>query len=121
MALLKKKMTIKKRILRLVLGDQLNINHTLYQDKSDNIYYVLMEMRQETDYVKHHIQKIIGFFLAMRSFSATLKEKGYQIIYLKINDERNRQKLEQNLIYLIKKYQIDHFEYQLPDEYRLDQ
>ncbi len=48
-------------------------------------------MRQETDYVKHHIQKVIGFFAAMREFALNLKIQGHQVVYFKINDERNTQ------------------------------
>lgn len=47
--------------LRLILGDQLNERHSWFQKKYDNVTYVLMEVRQETDYVKHHIQKATSF------------------------------------------------------------
>ena len=114
-------MNREKKILRLILGDQLNVNHSWYKEKSDRIIYLLLEMRQETDYVRHHIQKIIGFFLAMRAFASELKSKGHRVVYLKINDSENRQDLKKNLAYLIQQYQVDRFEYQLPDEYRLDQ
>ena len=47
--------------LRLILGDQLNSQHSWYAGKNDETLYVLMEMRQETDYVAHHVQKIVAF------------------------------------------------------------
>jgi deoxyribodipyrimidine photolyase-related protein len=106
--------------LRLILGDQLNYNHSWYSEKDDSIVYVLMEMRQETDYVAHHIQKIIAFFASMFNFAAYLGSNGHRVIHLKINDSENTQRLTDNLSFLFKKYEIEKFEYQLPDEYRLD-
>ena len=54
--------------LRLILGDQLNSEHSWFQETDENTVYLLAEMRQETDYVKHHIQKVVAFFLSMRNF-----------------------------------------------------
>lgn len=78
-------------------------------------------MRQETDYVTHHIQKIVAFFASMRNFYQHLKEKGHQVIYYEIDAEENKHDLVENLQQLIAKYEIEKFEYQLPDEYRLDE
>lgn len=78
-------------------------------------------MRQETDYATHHIQKMVGFFAAMREFYSYLKEKGHQVVYYEIDAKENQQDLVKNLQQLINKYEIDCFEYQLPDEYRLDE
>ena len=108
------------KTLRLILGDQLNIKHSWFKQTNDYVVYCLFEMKQETDYVKHHIQKVIGFFAAMRQFSQDLKNKGHQVIYLKINDKKNTQKLTNNLSVLIKDNHIECFEYIFPDEYRLD-
>lgn len=80
----------------------------------------MAEMRQETDYVTHHIQKIVAFFESMQNFALHLENKGHNIIYLKINDTENTQNLIQNLKQIIRENEITHFEYQLPDEYRLD-
>jgi deoxyribodipyrimidine photolyase-related protein len=103
------------------MGDQLNHNHSWFQEKSTNILYVMMEMRQETDYVRHHIQKVLGFFSAMRLFAQNLENQTHKIIYLRLDDERNRQSLTKNLEWIIEQNKITAFEYQLPDEYRLDE
>lgn len=109
--------------LKLILGDQLNENHSWFKDDIDNseTLFVLMEMRQETDYVRHHVQKVIGFFLAMRNFAEVIESKGFSVKYFKLDDTENKQILTKNLDFLIKKYSIEYFEYQLPDEYRLDE
>ena len=114
-------MAKKVKKLRLILGDQLNHQHSWFQEEQDDTIYVLMEMRQETDYTVHHIQKVVGFFLAMRNFAEYLTNRQYEVIYYHINDKENNQTLAENLKQLIKKNDIEKFEYQLPDEYRLDQ
>ena len=106
--------------LRLILGDQLNHQHSWFQEVNENIVYCVFEMRQETDYTKHHIQKVVGFFLAMRNFAQELKQKGRKVIYYKINDANNLQNLIENLNQIIQQEKIESFEYLLPDEYRLD-
>ena len=109
-----------KRTLRLILGDQLNHQHSWFTEKNDSTFYIMMEMRQETDYVHHHIQKIIAFFTAMRAFSEHLHEQGHQVIYLKLDDKNNTQSFTKNLNNYLQSLDIQHFEYQQPDEYRLD-
>ncbi|MFI8378701.1 cryptochrome/photolyase family protein [Leeuwenhoekiella sp. NPDC079379] len=107
--------------LRLVLGDQLNHKHSWYKDDSKDVIYFMAEMRQETDYVTHHIQKVIAFFESMRNFADWLEERGNLVIFYKIDHPDNSQDLSKNIQALIKAHKIDKFEYQLPDEYRLDQ
>lgn len=106
--------------LRLILGDQLNPKHSWFREKDTETLYVLMEMRQETDYVAHHIQKIVGFFGAMKAFAEQLRKSGHDVSYWTLDDSANTGALDKNLDFLLENYQIQHFEYQLPDEYRLD-
>ncbi|RXR20552.1 cryptochrome/photolyase family protein [Flavobacterium amnicola] len=109
------------KTLRLLLGDQLNSNHSWFQTTDDSVRYVLMEIRSETDYAIHHIQKIVGFFAAMRHFASELKEKNHRVIYYQLNDPANLQAFDKNLNQLIETENFTQFEYQLPDEYRLDE
>ena len=107
--------------LKLILGDQLNLQHSWFKEVDSSEVFVLMEMRQETDYALHHIQKVVAFFGAMRNFSEVLKQAGHQVHYLALDDKANRQQLEANLNFLIEKFNADGFSYMEPDEYRLDQ
>ena len=107
-------------ILRLLLGDQLNLNHSWFEKVDDSVCYVIMEVQQETNYVKHHIQKVIAFFNAMRQFKTDLEQRGHRVHYIELNDKTNSQSLTKNLLHLIDVYQARVFEYQYPDEYRLD-
>ena len=107
------------KTLRLILGDQLNSNHSWFSTTNESITYVLMEVQSETDYVVHHIQKVVGFFKAMRTFAEHLA-KSHRVIYITLDDLENRQTFSENIRYLIEKHQFTHFEYQWPDEFRLD-
>lgn len=110
----------EQKTLRLILGDQLNIRHDWFGQPRKNIAYTMMEVRQETDYVKHHIQKVTGFFAAMRQFAGEIAKQGHRVFYLRLDDPENRQNIEENLRKLIKKEKFSRFEYLLPDEYRMD-
>jgi len=114
-------MSTKNKNLRLLLGDQLNLNHSWFNTIDNNVIYVMMEVRQETDYVMHHIQKVLAFFAAMREFARELQKKGHQVYYIKLDDPENMQSIPGNLTKLIQEKKIARFEYQLPDEFRLDQ
>ena len=83
------------KILRLILGDQLNPNHSWFKNTDDEILYVLMEVKQETNYVLHHAQKILAIFAAMRDFKSALTKDNHQVIYLKINEKSNQQSFKQ--------------------------
>lgn len=108
--------------LRLILGDQLNTQHSWFSKKDDDTCYVLMEVMQEQEYLlHHHVQKILAFFAAMCNFAHQLKQAGHKVIYIKLDDKDNQQHFDKNINLLIKEHQITRFEYQLPDEYRLDE
>ncbi len=109
------------KTLRLILGDQLNSNHSWFKSIDDTVTYVLMEIRTETDYATHHIQKVVGFFTAMQNFANELKANNHQVIYLNLNDKNNLQTFDKNILYLASEHNFTHFEYQFPDEYRVDE
>jgi deoxyribodipyrimidine photolyase-related protein len=115
-----KPIVLTMKTLRLILGDQLNYNHSWFKQTDEKTIYFMSEMRQETDYVVHHIQKVVGFFESMRNFAIHLEEKGHRVIYYKINATENTQNLINNLENICEENEITNFEYQLPDEYRLD-
>ena len=117
----KDKMNIKNKTLRLILGDQLNINHSWFNQVDPMVTYAFMEIKSETDYAKHHIQKVIGIFAAMQNFAKELQEQGHEVIYIHLNDENNLQRFDDNILALIEKNSFTQFEYLIPDEYRVDE
>ena len=75
-------------ILRLILGDQLNEKISSLSDINHTTDIVMMcEVWDEATYVKHHKKKIAFIFSAMRHFAKTLKDKNYNIHYIKLDDD----------------------------------
>lgn len=107
--------------LRLILGDQLNLKHSWYSTHEEDTLYVMYELNQEATYVVHHIQKIVAFFSAMQGFASDLRAQGHQVLYFDINSIESKKPLKENIKKLIDQKGIEKFEYQLPDEYRMDQ
>ncbi len=105
--------------LRLILGDQLNARHSWLQSTDDNVVYVLAEIRQETDYVRHHIQKLSAFFAAMAQFASQLENEGHRVCYLDLDATADFDSLPELIAALCQRYSVNTFEYQRPDEYRL--
>ena len=76
--------------LVLVLGDQLieTISSLAMADKSkDRI--LMVEVMEEATYVRHHKKKIAFIFSAMRHFAKRLREEGWQIDYVYLDDPHN--------------------------------
>ena len=107
--------------VRLILGDQLNPEHSWFGQKDASVTYVFMEVRSETDYVVHHAQKVIAIFAGMRRMAETLTKQGHQVRYFRLSDKDNRQNFADNLRTVFAETKAARFEYQEPDEYRLDQ
>ncbi len=106
--------------LRLILGDQLWAHHSWFDCVDPDTVHVMIEMRQETDYVLHHAQKIIAIFAGMRAFAGRLRAAGHRVDYLAIDDPENRQALDANLDLLAARHKATRLEWQEPDEWRLD-
>ena len=106
-------------ILRLILGDQLNPLHSWFTQVDENMLYVMMEIRSETDYVLHHGQKILAIFAAMRDFAKQLKAQGHRIKYITIDATDNQHNFVANLKWLVTRYQVQTLQYQEPDEWRV--
>jgi deoxyribodipyrimidine photolyase-related protein len=56
----------------------------------------------------------------MRRLAEQLKKAGHQVRYFKISDKDNQHQFSLNLQSVIKESSAKRFEYQEPDEYRLD-
>lgn len=105
--------------LRLILGDQLNASHSWYQEQQSDVLYVIAELKQEQDYVKHHVQKIQAFFAAMEQFASALARAGHHVLHLTLDDTTPYKNLDELLAHLLDRYGCAQFAYQRPDEFRL--
>jgi deoxyribodipyrimidine photolyase-related protein len=106
--------------LRLILGDQLNPSHSWFREVNSEVVYVLAELWGEATYAKHHAQKILGFFAAMRRFAEFLKRQGHSVHYVRISEPESRLTFTELLEKLSRHYGATTLSYLLPDEYRLD-
>ncbi len=107
--------------IRLILGDQLNRQHSWFKELDDSVLYVLMEIMPESEYVTHHIQKIVGIFHGMRTMADWLKESGHQVRYFNISDKNNQHSFRANLKSIIEETDAESLTYQEPDEWRLQE
>ena len=112
--------TDQKKVIRLILGDQLHSGHSWFDRVDPTVLYVMMEIRPESEYVTHHIQKIVGIFSAMRAFASHLTNAGHAVRYFRISDADNKHSFRENLRQIIDQYPIVAIHYMEPDEWRLD-
>lgn len=73
-----------------VLGDQLSHGLASLRDQDrGNMVVLMMEVWDEATYVKHHKQKIVLIFSAMRHFAAELRAEGWPVDYIRLTDPEN--------------------------------
>lgn len=76
--------------LGLVLGDQLSFDLASLNALDPARDAVLMvEVEGEARYVPHHPLKIVLIFSAMRHFALALRERGWQVHYVQLDDDGN--------------------------------
>ncbi len=105
--------------LRLVLGDQLNHHHSWFSETDENVLYLIAELKQEGEYVKHHIQKVCAFFASMKTFAEELQADGHQVLHLTLDETSEFESLMDLLQHYVEGVGAKKFQYQRPDEYRL--
>ncbi len=77
-------------ILIPILGDQLTRTLSSLRGRTkDDSVILMMEVWDEATYVKHHKQKIVLIFSAMRHFAAELRDAGWSVDYIKLDDTGN--------------------------------
>ena len=76
--------------LRIILGDQLthDLSALAGLDPKRDIV-LMMEVADETTYVRHHKQKIAFILSAMRHFAKELAENGIQVDYIRLDAPKN--------------------------------
>ncbi len=73
-------------VLRLILGDQLSTSLSSLRDYQSGDTLLMCELKQETQYVRHHKKKLVFVLSAMRHFSNTLQKKGFCVRYYTLDD-----------------------------------
>ncbi len=78
------------KILVPILGDQLTSTLSSLRGRTkDDTVVLMMEVWDEATYVKHHKQKIVLIFSAMRHFAKELREAGWHVDYVRLDDPDN--------------------------------
>ena len=76
--------------LALVLGDQLSFELASLRELNPERDAILMaEVVEEATYVPHHPQKIALIFSAMRHFAEALRQRGWRVLYSRLDDPHN--------------------------------
>jgi deoxyribodipyrimidine photolyase-related protein len=79
-------------ILIPILGDQLSDTLASLADVAQaDAIILMMEVRAEATYVRHHKKKIALVFSAMRHFADRLRAAGWTVDYVALDDPANRQ------------------------------
>ena len=77
-----------KRLV-VLLGDQLSPSLLHFADPKNDVI-MMAEVASEATYIKHHKKKIAYHFAVMRHFADQLREQGWNVHYIKIDDPANK-------------------------------
>ncbi|MCA0964460.1 cryptochrome/photolyase family protein [Salipiger bermudensis] len=106
--------------LRLVLGDQLTRSLSALSDlDAETDVVLLVEVGDETGYVRHHPQKIALILSAMRHFAEDLREKGVTVEYVKLDDADNTHSFSDELDRAVKRLKPKRVVATEPGEWRV--
>ena len=105
--------------LRLILADQLTETLPIVKDCAKGDAILMVEVREEATYVKHHKKKIAFLFSAMRHFAETLKKRKHDVRYTKYDDEDNTGSLFAEVERALQDGDFDKVLVTEPGEYRL--
>jgi len=79
----------------------------------------MCEVWDEATYVKHHKKKIALLFSAMRHFAEELSNKGWQVDYIKLDDDKNSGSFQGEIERALSRHDIDNIVITEPAEYRV--
>lgn len=111
-----------KETLIFILGDQLShgLSPLRAAAKEDSIV-LMAEVSEETTYVPHHKKKIAFILAAMRTFADELRDKGWTVDYVKLNDADNTGSFTGELRRALTRYDFRRIFITEPSEWRVMQ
>ncbi len=107
-------------VLRVVLGDQLAEDIAALDGldaKRDVV--LMMEVADETVYVRHHKQKIAFILSAMRHFAHALEAHGVRVDYVKLDDAGNTGSFDGEVARAVKRHKATRVVATWPGEWRV--
>jgi deoxyribodipyrimidine photolyase-related protein len=105
------------KTLRFVLGDQLDAS-LANLDPSHEVV-VMVEVAEETTYVRHHKQKIAFVLAAMRRFAAELRASGVEVDYVKLDAPENTGSFDGEFLRALARHSPTRIEMTEPGEWRV--
>ena len=106
--------------LILIMGDQLSFDIPALKAGSKETDVVLIaELHEEASYVQHHKKKIAFLFSAMRHFAKALSQAGWNVDYVKLDDEHNRHHFTGEAERALSRHQLSRVIITHPYEYRV--
>ena len=106
--------------LRLILGDQLgrSISSLRGLDVTEDVV-LMLEVHQETTYVRHHKQKLVLVLSAMRHFAESLRREGLRVDYIQLEDAANTGSFTGELQRALQRHPVDRIVVTEPGEWRV--
>ena len=106
--------------LILILGDQLTPEMTsLRHANKDRDIILMCEVAAETEYVPHHKKKIAFILSAMRHFAEELRELGWTVDYVKLDDAENTGSFTGELSRAVRRHDPENVVVTSPGEWRV--
>lgn len=103
-----------------ILGDQLSHDLSALDDADRQHSIVLMmEVDEETRYVRHHKAKIAFILSAMRHHAAELRTRGWMVDYVRLDDPQNSGTFTGELARAIERHDPDRIIATEPGEWRV--
>ncbi|WP_026940601.1 cryptochrome/photolyase family protein [Hellea balneolensis] len=108
------------KILIPIFADQLSHGLAPLEISSpEDCIILMMEVRGEADTVPHHRKKLIFLFSAMRHFADELKERGWSVDYIALNDVENTGNFTSEIKRAMSRHDIEQIRLCEPSEYRV--
>lgn len=105
-----------------ILGDQLSISLASLTDVDPACAVVLMmEVRDEATYVRHHKKKIAFIFSAMRHFAEAMRDLGWVVDYVTLDDPDNLQSFDAEVKRAVERHHASAIRVVAGAEYRVRQ
>lgn len=109
----------RAKTLRLVFGDQLSHTLSSLQDATHDDIILMVEIMGEATYAPHHKQKLVLVFSAMRHFAKELKDKGFCVDYVRLDDAQNTGDFTGEVVRALGRHNIARIILTEPSEYRV--
>ncbi|HIC81608.1 MAG TPA: cryptochrome/photolyase family protein [Kiloniellaceae bacterium] len=108
------------RNLVLILGDQLSpdLSSLKAADPAQD-RLLMVEVREEATYVRHHKKKIAFLFTAMRHFAEALQDAGWPVDYVQLDAEGNTGSFSGELARAVARHSPERVVVTEPGEWRL--